>query len=499
MTNREKTHLHNIFIKLKNEGKSIKKIRKEALIDEPTLNEWNEAYKATLKKYRGKTFKLIIFGIDQQQEYVTYRYFSFKAAVLEELLSSRSPSAGIQSQYRVELSNKYSTILEKYVGNFKWLTADGRNISVSYNLKKEYLHHPTANRLAQEAIRFFAAYYFNYIQNKYTNKTTPDTYRSAKAILPYAIKALEIKNYEGIEALKIEPIPIDANWVFLIGENDYNKTSVLKAIAIGLIGISDNDTELFEPGTAPVVSLEYHNNNESIIHNTNSLYESTAPLACYGASRLQPQSDQTQNQIERKSATTYSLFNTDGILLNIEIEMLFWHITERERSDKVKQAILRVVPSLYDLTIDTENRRVLYTEKTTSENDTPSGKIPLEKLARSIQSIILMVGDMLIRLFRSQPEIIDPTELAGIVIIDELNFHWHPKIQRDTPRLLAGVFPRIQFIVSTNSPILLLEAPQNALFLKINSPAENKVMIEEIKLTRRPLSADQILKRIFEL
>ena len=47
-------------------------------------------------------------------------------------------------------------------------------------------------------------------------------------------------------------------------------------------------------------------------------------------------------------------------------------------------------------------------------------------------------------------------KIQGIVIIDEIELHLHPSMQRDVLPKLLFLFPRIQFIISTHSPLFLL-------------------------------------------
>lgn len=51
--------------------------------------------------------------------------------------------------------------------------------------------------------------------------------------------------------------------------------------------------------------------------------------------------------------------------------------------------------------------------------------------------------------------------VTGIVVIDELDAHMHIKLQMDAIRKLIAMFPKIQFIISTHSPIFLLGMEKN--------------------------------------
>lgn len=47
-------------------------------------------------------------------------------------------------------------------------------------------------------------------------------------------------------------------------------------------------------------------------------------------------------------------------------------------------------------------------------------------------------------------------DISGIVIIDEIDAHLHGILQRETLPLLINLFPKIQFIITTHSPMFLL-------------------------------------------
>jgi predicted ATP-binding protein involved in virulence len=46
-------------------------------------------------------------------------------------------------------------------------------------------------------------------------------------------------------------------------------------------------------------------------------------------------------------------------------------------------------------------------------------------------------------------------QIPGIVLIDELDMHLHPKWQWNVIKALKETFPKIQFIIATHSPFML--------------------------------------------
>ena len=51
---------------------------------------------------------------------------------------------------------------------------------------------------------------------------------------------------------------------------------------------------------------------------------------------------------------------------------------------------------------------------------------------------------------------IDLSQITGLVVIDEIAAHLHPTLQHDVLPELISLFPRVQFIVSSHSPLFLL-------------------------------------------
>ncbi|MEO0040700.1 MAG: hypothetical protein RL329_148, partial [Bacteroidota bacterium] len=56
-------------------------------------------------------------------------------------------------------------------------------------------------------------------------------------------------------------------------------------------------------------------------------------------------------------------------------------------------------------------------------------------------------------------------ETTGIVTIDEIDLHLHPKWQQQVVSKLKNAFPKVQFVITTHSPIILSAADANVLLL----------------------------------
>jgi len=69
-----------------------------------------------------------------------------------------------------------------------------------------------------------------------------------------------------------------------------------------------------------------------------------------------------------------------------------------------------------------------------------------------------------------------PNELTGIVFIDEIDSHLHVSLQRLILPFFTKSFPKIQFIVTTHSPFVLMSAKDTVIF----DLANNKPITEDL-------------------
>ncbi|MBP3743124.1 MAG: AAA family ATPase [Treponema sp.] len=73
------------------------------------------------------------------------------------------------------------------------------------------------------------------------------------------------------------------------------------------------------------------------------------------------------------------------------------------------------------------------------------------------KSITLLLADIARRLAIANPNLDNPLEGTGIVLIDEIEMHLHPSWQRKVCHALKETFPNCQFIITTHSPQVLGE------------------------------------------
>lgn len=118
-------------------------------------------------------------------------------------------------------------------------------------------------------------------------------------------------------------------------------------------------------------------------------------------------------------------------------------------------------------------------------------KVPTIALSDGYRSVLAFVGDLVWRLLVAFPQSNAPLEEHGVVLIDELDIHLHPTWQRDIAGLLRGLFPQLQFIVASHSPLIAAGAGADALTLRFIFD-EKITAIEEVK-NISAMNVDRIL------
>ena len=115
----------------------------------------------------------------------------------------------------------------------------------------------------------------------------------------------------------------------------------------------------------------------------------------------------------------------------------------------VKRAMVAMLDGFEDIHID---RRPL------SMKVKKDGKyLNINQLSDGEKCTIALFGDLARRMALANPQINNPLEGTGVVLIDELDLHMHPTWQRKVLKVLKKTFPNIQFIITTHSPQILGE------------------------------------------
>ena len=104
------------------------------------------------------------------------------------------------------------------------------------------------------------------------------------------------------------------------------------------------------------------------------------------------------------------------------------------------------------------------------------GKQPFtfQNLSSGYAAVFQIYSDLFIR---AEYNRIIPSELSGIVLIDEIDAHLHISLQRKILPFFYKSFPNIQFIVSTHSPFVITSTDETLIFdISSNQVSKNLSM-----------------------
>ena len=87
--------------------------------------------------------------------------------------------------------------------------------------------------------------------------------------------------------------------------------------------------------------------------------------------------------------------------------------------------------------------------------------LPFSFLSDGYRNMVAMVADIAIRCATLNPHLREKSsqETPGVVLIDEIDLHLHPRWQRRVVDDLLRTFPKIQFFGTTHSPFVIQSLP----------------------------------------
>lgn len=311
------------------------------------------------------------------------------------------------------------------------------------------------------------------------------------------LKRLELRN---IRCFADASIDFDATgganrkWTVLIGENGTGKSSVLKAVALVLAG-SDALTELIgDPdgwiaaeseaaelklaietvnGDERELSLEFRRgeglstfisrSQESLKPLNDALGHASRayPTFGYGASRKLGGSslavDGASGFRHPRARSVASLFSRHAELNPLENwAMQLDYRSEGDGIGTVRAVLTDFLPEIDFSHIDKARERLIF--------KTPDGEVPLSELSDGYQNVAAWVGDLLYQITSTFEDYKDPLNARGLLVIDEVDLHLHPKWQRRLLDFLDTRLPRMQLLVTTHSVVTAQQAPARSLF-----------------------------------
>lgn len=359
------------------------------------------------------------------------------------------------------------------------------------------------------------------------------------------LENIRIKNFKGIEEVEIK---FDKKFNVIIGNNGVGKTSILDAISVSLGGFisgvgnvygkhfqrSDVRKEGSIMGDAsfniqhkfPVeveCSVLLNNKHYLWTRRKKSLFASRSTVEPREIARVSKELVQADTSILPiinyqgalrtwgKGKTDNNLFKgdklsrTSGYIDSLNpgsdnrlllswcsrMEQISWQEDKKiEEYESVKKAVSMFMSKMTETNM--RYTKVIYDKKSEELMYRYNGlDLPISQLSSGYQALIWLVFDIAYRMSVLNPNLRDSTinETPGIVLIDEIDVHLHPTWQWKVIDALQTTFPKVQFIATTHSPIVLASC-KDVNVINIDLTEEIKIKYEN---TSYGLSIDKVL------
>ena len=155
-----------------------------------------------------------------------------------------------------------------------------------------------------------------------------------------------------------------------------------------------------------------------------------------------------------------------------------------ERFEEVKTLINRVLGrGRYRLTESRENNEYIFQHGRSF--------VPFPALSDGYRAFLGWIGDLLYHVCRTCPDDRPLDRNYGIVMVDEVDLHIHPGWQIDLLPKLARCLPKVQFIVTSQSPLLVGSLQWRNIIVARQNRSVSTLNRVEVDISK--LDADQIL------
>jgi predicted ATP-binding protein involved in virulence len=268
------------------------------------------------------------------------------------------------------------------------------------------------------------------------------------------INKIDIKNFFSISNIEIDNLK-DKKEIYIVGENGDGKTLFLQSILVGLAGIKKGEVfELYEcnPHDNLLLLIEMDNN----LSYSDFSIKAYSDILAYGASR------NNYCQLKEDSTGYLTLFSGEYDLRS-PIEWLIELYNAKNANEKTILSLDKAIKLLQyllnkDIEIEVTYKTIIFKEK--------NSEVSFDQLSAGYKGVITIICDLIARLSEKQ-QVENISDFQGVVLIDEVELHLHPKWQYGFMQKLRTTFPLIQFIVTTHSPTVLLGAGMEAVYYQI--------------------------------
>ncbi|MBW4502383.1 MAG: AAA family ATPase [Scytonema hyalinum WJT4-NPBG1] len=130
--------------------------------------------------------------------------------------------------------------------------------------------------------------------------------------------------------------------------------------------------------------------------------------------------------------------------------------------EAVRGAVSSLQPDFSDLRVERSPLRMTVKKQ--------GQELIVNQLSDGEKCLLALVGDLARRLAIANPGLEEPLQGKGVILLDEIELHLHPKWQRQIISSLTTTFPNCQFIITTHSPQVLSHVKPDSIYLLQATP-----------------------------
>jgi uncharacterized protein (TIGR02646 family) len=316
------------------------------------------------------------------------------------------------------------------------------------------------------------------------------------------IEWVEIRNFKAISELRINFPHGTAErmgWKVLLGENGAGKSSILQAIALALVGphvskrllrpdkmlhrLPGRDKRADEGVIRVQLSkaphpIELKFNAKGYSYPEGSHHPTDLLFRAYGATRLLPRQRRRPSSKDPAISRAANLFNPFTPVCDANAWLANLKTKEAFASAALSLKDLLRIPK--DVWLHRDRGRVVVPLN--------GVKVMLDELSAGYESILVLAVDVMSAVHGTQ---YDMSLTAGIVLLDEIDAHLHPRWKMEIVPALRRCFPNIQFVVTTHEPLCLRGLEDNEIALMRREGRD--IVVEDDLPSPVGLRVDQLL------
>ena len=321
------------------------------------------------------------------------------------------------------------------------------------------------------------------------------------------LKSIRLENFKCFREMEVplwRESPLGGNWTCLVGVNGAGKTSVLQGIAL----LTCHPAHPAELGQNRLISLESRSRSQlekTLIEAEGQYLALTSGsvkdlsqwhperlVLAYGATRtLSSYIDSRFVSLSERMRRILTLFEPHAPLSQVESLLV--------QANRDRTPILRLLRSLVSILF--EGRLSLEW----GHSDQPHFQIEgveaaAWELPDGFRSCVAWLADLCANWVadqreRGQREPGELEDMEALVLIDEIDLHLHPSLQRSLVPALRRAMPKVQWVVTTHSPLMIANFDKSEIVaLDRNAPGG----IRNLDRQTLSMTVDQIIEWLME-